>query len=760
VQNLSAISPRNQKLKMTFEIFEAKPLLAIDQIEISRLRRIYQTESLAINLSRPTTGTPQKNEKFRNLIVSEILKFAPRNTSRRKSLRRFWRFVPNSFKLTILARNGWISDTGERFAISSSFNIDRGFGIRTSDSPLVSVVIPVHNKYHLTLQCLRALQNNSDITPYEIIVVNDASSDWTKSALSNIRGIRVINVVGNLGYLRATNLGISETRGKYVALLNNDTIPISGWLDRLVSELESDSKIGIAGAKLLYPNMQVQELGSQIFSDGSGWNLGKYADHFSPEHSFTREVDYVSAAAILVRSDLLAKTNGFDELYIPAYYEDVDLAMQARKNGLKVVAVHDSFVIHIEGGSHGADTNQGVKQFQLVNKSKFIEKWRDELVHHWDSNVGPRLESKRNSKGIALIYDSQIPQGLRDAGSQRAMQIVKELSDLGFHVIYFSPDQSVSIIDVIQFRDKGIEIHTNHEVLIASLGNRADRIRGIWIQRISVASSFFDMIHRKFPNIPIIFDTIDLVSSRVRKENLDGIQSEMTLSEATRLEDKFTSYSSITLTVSEDEKRQLQLRVPSAKIESLWMSYETVKNSTYKSALTKSGLFVGNFRHTPNKVSITWFIREVLPKIREKHNDFVLNVIGTGLSPNEIADLSSDDVQFLGFVDDLGPAYESAKVVVIPLQYGAGIKGKTCEALSHSSVVVSTTFGVEGLSVTDGVEFLLADNADVFAHQVNRVLLDEELRKELSQAALNYSFANLSRDSFSSKVKNIARIFE
>lgn len=745
---------------MTFEIFEAKQLLSVDLVEISRIRAIYQTESLAINLSLPTTGTPQKNKKFRNLIVSEILKFAPRNSSRREFLRRFWRYVPNSFKLTILAKNGWISDTGERFAISSSFNIDRGFGIITSDAPLVSLVIPVHNKYHLTLQCLRALQNNSDKTPYEIIVVDDASSDWTKSALSNIRGIRVISVEDNLGYLRATNLGISVARGKYVALLNNDTIPISGWLDRLVSELENNSKIGIAGAKLLYPNMQVQELGSQIFSDGSGWNLGKYADHFSPEHSFTREVDYVSAAAILVRSDLLAKTNGFDELYIPAYYEDVDLAMQARKNGLKVVAVHDSFVIHIEGGSHGADTNQGVKQFQLVNKSKFIEKWRDELVQHWDSNVGPRLESKRNSKGIVLIYDSQIPQGLRDAGSQRAVQIAKELSHLGFHVIYFSPDQSVSIFDVIQFRDEGIEIHTNHDVLIASLGNRADRIRGFWIQRISVMNSFFDLIRKKFPNIPIIFDTIDLVSSRVRQENMVGIQSEMTLSEATRLEDKFASLSSITLTVSEDEKRQLQSRVPLAKIESLWMSYETVKDSTHKDNLESLGLFVGNFRHTPNKVSITWFIREVLPKIRAKNNDFILNVVGTGLSPNEIANLSVEGVNFHGFIDDLGPAYESAKVVVIPLQYGAGIKGKTCEALSHSSVVVSTTFGVEGLSLTDGVEYLLADNADVFARQVNRVLHDEELRKKMSQAALNYSYAKLSRNSFSVKVKNIAQIFE
>ena len=745
---------------MTFKVIEARPLLAIDEIEVSRLRVIYQTESLALNLSIPIAGKPQKNKKAVKLIVSEILKFAPRNSGRREFLRRFWKFVPNSFKLVVLETNGWVGSSRERFAISKSFNIDRGFGVVTSSDPVVSIVIPVHNKYHLTLQCLRALQVNTDVTAYEVIVINDASGDWTKSALANVRGVRVINIQDNLGYLRATNLGISAARGKYVALLNNDTIPLSGWLDRLVEELDRDSKIGIAGAKLLYPNLQVQELGSQIFSDGSGWNLGKYADHFSPEHSFTRDVDYVSAAAILVRADLLAKTNGFDELYIPAYYEDADLAMQARKFGLKVVAVHDSFVIHIEGGSHGADVKQGVKQYQVVNKAKFVDKWSAELVSHWNPEEGPRIESKRNSNGIVIMYDSQIPQGLRDAGSQRATQIAKNLSELGFHVIYFSPDKSVSIIDVIQFRDIGIEIHTDHDTLISSLENRSDRVRGIWIQRISVASSFFDIIRKKFPKTPIVFDTIDLVSSRVRREKQEGLNSEMTLNEAIGMEKKFTAQSSLTLTVSEEEKLQLQTLVPSANVQTLWMSFETVKDVQDKTGLKDIGLFVGNFRHTPNKVSLKWFVREVLPQVLMKNADFVLNVVGTGLNSAEIAEIDCKGINLLGFVDDLDPLYAAAKVVVVPLQYGAGIKGKTCEALSHSSAVVSTSFGVEGLRLRNGVEYLLADNADTFALQVTRVLVDEDLSKDLSNAALNYARVNLSAESFTKKVKDIAQTFE
>lgn len=744
---------------MTFEVIEVKPLLEIDEIEISRLRGIYQVESLASSLAIPSSGKTQKKKNLSKWVVLKLLNFAPRNSSRREFLRRFWAFVPNTFKLSILEMNGWVATSREPLAISTSFNIDRGFGLRTSNEPLVSIIIPVHNKYHLTLQCLRALQLNIDTTPYEVIVINDASSDWTKTALVNIRGIRVINIKDNVGYLRATNIGISASRGKYTALLNNDTIPLSGWLDRLVIELEGDSQIGIAGAKLLYPNMQVQELGSQIFNDGSGWNLGKHTDHFSSEHAFTREVDYVSAAAILVRSDLLAKTHGFDERYIPAYYEDADLAMQARKLGLKVIAVHDSFVIHIEGGSHGANTNQGIKRYQVLNKEKFVKKWSTELLEHWEPNKGPRIESKRDSKGIVIIYDSQIPQGLRDAGSQRSTQIAMNLSDLGFHIIYFSPDKSISITDVIGFRDIGIEIHTNHDSLFSSLETRSNRVRGIWMQRISVASSFFDAVRRKFPTTPIIFDTIDLVSSRIRREKQEGIQSEMTLDEALRLEKKFATQATLTLTVSSEEKSLLQSHAPLANIETLWMPFETVKNVADKDNLSNIGLFVGNFRHTPNKISLIWFVKEVLPLILEKNADFTLNVIGTGLSPSEVSEISSKGLDYLGFVDDLTSAYESAKVVVVPLQYGAGIKGKTCEALSHSKAVVSTSYGVEGLDLRDGIDFLLADEPDVFAVQVTRILNDEKL-KTLSIEAISYANKHLSSASFSKKMEEIAQIFQ
>jgi glycosyltransferase involved in cell wall biosynthesis len=226
------------------------------------------------------------------------------------------------------------------------------------------------------------------------------------------------------------------------------------------------------------------------------------------------------------------------------------------------------------------------------------------------------------------------------------------------------------------------------------------------------------------------------------------------------LEKKFALKSSLTLTVSEDEKLLLQTLAPKGNFETLWMSFETVEEWQPKNELLDTCLFVGNFRHTPNKVSLKWFIKEVHPLIIEKNQDIILNDVGTGLSPTEVEEITAKGVNLLGFVDDLTPLYLNAKVVVIPLQYGAGIKGKMCEALSHASTIVSTSYGAEGLSLKDGVDFLLADNASDFALQVSRVLADEQLQSDLSKAAFNYAKANLSSDAFKKKIKEIALNFD
>jgi len=245
--------------------------------------------------------------------------------------------------------------------------------------PLAAIVIPVFNNSLYTFNCLLSVLRNTEDVPYEVIVVDDASTDDTQSMLAKIDNVRVETNPRNMGFVQTCNSGARRATGKYVVFLNNDTQVHRGWLSALVRVAENDSSVGMVGAKLLFPDGRLQEAGGIIWRDASAWNYGRLDDPTKPEYNYAREVDYCSAACLLVRRDLFERIGGFDLLFAPAYYEDTDLAFAARKMGYRVVYQPDAVVTHFEGVTAGTDTSTGTKRFQEVNRQKFREKWRDVL---------------------------------------------------------------------------------------------------------------------------------------------------------------------------------------------------------------------------------------------------------------------------------------------------------------------------------------------------------------------------------------------
>src|SRR5205823_10814562 len=148
--------------------------------------------------------------------------------------------------------------------------------------------------------------------------------------------------------------------------LNNDTQVKPGWLDELYETLSRDDKIGIAGSKLLYPDGRLQECGGIIWRMGDGWNWGRDQNPEDPRFCYMRDSDYVSGAALMIKSSLFKQLGKFDEYYCPLYYEDTDLCFKVRKLGYRTVVQPASEVIHFEGASAGTSvTGSGVKRFQI-----------------------------------------------------------------------------------------------------------------------------------------------------------------------------------------------------------------------------------------------------------------------------------------------------------------------------------------------------------------------------------------------------------
>jgi GT2 family glycosyltransferase/glycosyltransferase involved in cell wall biosynthesis/SAM-dependent methyltransferase len=242
--------------------------------------------------------------------------------------------------------------------------------------PDVSIIIPVHNQWHLTQACLKSVALavlGSGITA-EVILADDMSSDETRTAAQLYPGLRIVRQDINLGFLKNCNAAAQQARGEFLLFLNNDTVVMPNWLVALMDTMAKYPKAAIAGSRMLYPDGRVQEAGSVLFSDGSAHNVGRGLQRDDLFLKKDREVDYVSGCSMLVRRSFWESVGGFDEIFAPAYCEDSDLAMAARHQGWMVVYSGASVIVHFEHGTYG-EQDHAPSMRMKVNNEKLYTKW-------------------------------------------------------------------------------------------------------------------------------------------------------------------------------------------------------------------------------------------------------------------------------------------------------------------------------------------------------------------------------------------------
>lgn len=253
--------------------------------------------------------------------------------------------------------------------------------------PRVSIIIPVHNQAEKTFRCLSCLTRIT--IESEVIVADNASHDQTAALLSRANGVQVIRNAQNVGYGPANNQAAAIARGEYLLLLNNDAYAAPGSIERAAAYLDADATIGAVGAKLLYVDGAMQEAGCIVWRNGSVTNLGRKsaADDFTL--NYVRDVDYCSAAFLLVRRTAWDACGGFDDRFAPAYYEDVDLCFSLREQGYRVVYHPGVEVIH-ELNSSQSSLPAGRRDLLQQQRAKFVDKRRDR-VRSLMQYSGPRL---------------------------------------------------------------------------------------------------------------------------------------------------------------------------------------------------------------------------------------------------------------------------------------------------------------------------------------------------------------------------------
>jgi GT2 family glycosyltransferase/glycosyltransferase involved in cell wall biosynthesis len=611
------------------------------------------------------------------------------------------------------------------------------FAITTATAPRVSIVIPVHNKVDYSVACLRSIAAHAGPTPFEVVVVDDASSDASAERLAQVAGIRVLRNEQNLGFVGSCNAGAAAASGDFLLFLNNDTVVTAGWIEALVRCFEEEPHAGLVGAKLVYPDGRLQEAGGIVFDDGAGWNYGRFDDPADPRYNFRREADYCSGAAIMLWRELFVQFGGFDARYAPAYYEDTDLAFAIRAAGLKVFYEPAATVVHFEGITAGTDTASGMKRFQVVNHDKFVDKWKDALraqpapIH--EAKFAPAAANHR-ARGRILIVDAYTPTPDQDSGSLRMVNLMHLLREAGYAIAFMPENLAHMGAYTRALQALGVEAlyHPFVSSPVTWLREHGHTLDAVLLSRHYVATNYVGAVRLYAPQARLIFDTVDLHFLREeRAAALDGNVEFARHAARTKVQElRLMRETDITVVVSAAEKRLLEAELPNARIEVL-SNVHAIHGSRRPFAERRDLVFVGGFQHPPNIDAVCWFVGQVMPLLREKGPAPLLHVIGSKV-PSEVLDLTADDVIVHGFVADIAPHMNDCRLSIAPLRYGAGVKGKVNMAMSYGLPVVATSIAVEGMHVRPGIDVMVADTAIEFAAAIERAYGDPLLWQTLS----------------------------
>ncbi|MBF0099464.1 MAG: glycosyltransferase [Desulfobacterales bacterium] len=656
---------------------------------------------------------------------------------------------PNIFKLGINPHLLLITDTMQRIQ-----DVKKIF-FSNNAKPDVSIIIPVYNNWQYTQNCLKGLFLQSSSFTFEVIIINDCSTDETAEQLKSIQGIIYLCNDQNYGFLRSCNLAAKETSGKYICFLNNDTLPLPHWLDELIKPMIEDTDIGMVGSMLLYPDGRLQEAGAMIWNDGTGHNIGRLKNPNLCEYNYRREVDYCSGASIAIPIELWRQLKGFNQMFEPAYYEDTDLAFRVRKAGLKCIYNPFSKIVHFEGISSGTDVNAGVKSYQLVNQNKFFNLWQETLASHSEPQPQEYVTYKKYANHCLLWIDATIPTPDQDSGSLDCFNFLKVIVKNKWAVTFLPFNLSYCGKYTESLQRLGIEcIYAPYTLSIDDyLRAKGDRFDIVVLSRVSVAEKVMNLVKRYSPRAKLVFNTVDIHFLREQREaeikkNSDIMKQAM----KTRLTElRMIRSSDMTITISKTEEELIRSMVTDAKLTTIPMIREFSEPKLIPYENRKDICFIGGFGHPPNVDAIQFFLSTIWPLVVKKIPQCHFIIAGSNI-PKSILDLAGGSVIIKGFIPDLEELFNTVRLSVAPLRYGAGTKGKIVSSLSYGVPVVATNIAAEGMGLVEGKEILVADNPSDFVRQMVYLYTSESIWTQMSSFGRLYVHSTYSFSAIAPKI--------
>jgi GT2 family glycosyltransferase/Flp pilus assembly protein TadD len=412
--------------------------------------------------------------------LSDYRRTRPAKGDNRESIEREIQLISDIEKQLIGVRGRFLKNRNRFFSKWKDSIMRDDYKFYSRDGiAFVSIIIPVFNRLEFTEKCLAALSRTTPEGSYELIVVDNGSTDGTADFLKKQNMIsHVVTNPTNLGFAKACNQGAEAAHGDYLLFLNNDTEPQAGWLDSLIRTIHPNPAIGAAGSKLLYPDGTIQHAGVVLVDDKKTGDplVGKHIYRGNkpdlPEANIPFCYQALTAASLLVRRSAFVDAGGFDENYWNGY-EDIDLCLRLGEMGHLIVYTPQSVLIHHESKSGPERFARAGHNIRLLH-----QKWLGKIIPDFTITEDGKITATAN--GAIFPYTGQSSQP--GAGARQRARLVS--------IVILTFNQLDKTRDCIE----SIRRHTPepHEIIFIDNGSTDGTLD--WLQNLCECNDTYTVI--------------------------------------------------------------------------------------------------------------------------------------------------------------------------------------------------------------------------------------------------------------------------
>ncbi|NEV62566.1 glycosyltransferase [Thiorhodococcus minor] len=577
--------------------------------------------------------------------------------------------------------------------------------------PLVMILMDPSRVAPDTIRLLKGLAEGQHVPPFELLLHYPEGHPIAGVLEARLPALRRVAVGREVDTRKLLAEALSLGAGEWLLLLSAINIQPNDWLSRMVQCAQdarlSGAPAGAVCVKVMGTDGRLVAAGGVRTPDGLVHMMGAGQDPLAPEFNFFREVDAGSDACLLVSRQALATPD------VP-------------QGG--------------EGGLEGL-----CAALQAAGKAILYQPEVTAVVPMAASGRALNGNEFSRLRRRVLVVDAVMLTPDQDSGSLRMFHLLETFLEQGWHVTFAPSNLEYCEPYGGHLQRRGVEVlHAPQTVSIADfLHRRGAECDLVILSRVMVASALLDDVRLHAPQAWLWFDTVDLHFLREQREaDLRADPAACKLAEQRKRQElDLMQRSDLTLVVSHIEREMLAVEAPEVRVEILSNIHDLHPTQTPFEA-RDAILFIGGFNHDPNVDAVRYYVHEVLPLVWAEIGQVPTYIIGSRPTLDVLALHDPErNLHVTGYVEEVAPYFERARLSIAPLRYGAGVKGKINMSMAYGVPVVATPCAAEGMFLEDGADILIGDDPEAFAKAVVRLYSDQGIWQDLARKGL----ANIER---------------